>query len=127
MKMPLSLRVTLYNEVTAKYLDGTKSILQNLPMPISSMKTLFPHTDNAISFAHLSANQIFNHLLALGNERYFHRAGFDEDWIEYQNGSFSNLGDDDYHCEFFREAHGVVKEMMTNNPNIPKDTRVVIL
>jgi hypothetical protein len=34
---------------------------------------------------------------------------------------------DHHHCEFFRDVHRDVKEMMINNPDIPKDTSAVIL
>lgn len=127
INMQQSPRVTLYKEVRAKYLDGTKSIMQNLPMPSPSIKTLFPGTNKEISYAHIPANQILNHILALGYECYFHRAGYDEDWSECQNASCSISSGGDYHCEFFKDAHRVVKEMMTENPAMPKDTRVVIL
>ena len=35
--------------------------------------------------------------------------------------------DDQEHCEFFQDVHRDVKEMMINNADIPKDTRVAIL
>ncbi len=38
-------QVTIYKEARAKYLDGIHSILQNLPMPTPSIKTLFEGTD----------------------------------------------------------------------------------
>jgi len=37
------------------------------------------------------------------------------------------LSKDDPHCDFLQESQSYVKEMMTNNPSIPKDTRVVTL
>ena len=86
MKMPQSPRVTIYKEVRSKYLDGSKSIMQNLPMPTPSVKTLYAGTEKETSFAHIPANQILNHFLALGYECYFHHAGFDEDWTECHNG-----------------------------------------
>ncbi len=89
--MPQSCWATIYKEAQAKYLDVFKSILQNPLMPILLIKTFFPGTDNAISFAHIPANQILNHCLALGYECYFHHAGFDEGWIEHQNASSSLL------------------------------------
>ena len=61
MKAPLSPRVTLFKEVRAKYLDGKKSIFQNLPMPTPSIKTLFPNTDKATLFAHIPVNVICGH------------------------------------------------------------------
>ena len=127
MKMPQSPRVTIYKEVRSKYLDGSKSILRNLPMPTPSIKTLFAGTEKETSFAHITANQILNHVLALGYDCYFYRAGFEEDWAAGENGTCSLINDDEYCCEFLKEAHSYVKEMMTNNPSIPKDTRVVTL
>ena len=64
MKMPQSPQFTIYKEAQAKYLDGSKSNLQNLPMPTSSIKALFPGTGKATSFAHIPANQVLNHFLA---------------------------------------------------------------
>ena len=126
MKMPQSPRLAIYKDVRAKYLDGTKSIVQNLPIPTPSIKTLFPGTDKAISYANIPANQILNHILALGYDCHFYRAGFEEDWSE-ENTTCLLQNDDVHHCEFFRDAHRDVKDMMAKNPNIPKDTRVVIL
>ena len=77
MKRAQSPQNKMYKDVRAKYLDGAKSILQNLPMPVPSIKTLFPATDKAISLAHIPANQILNHFLALGYDCYFYCAGFD--------------------------------------------------
>jgi hypothetical protein len=78
INMPQSSRITIYKEARAKYLDGPKSILQNLPMPTPSIKTLFTGTDREISYAHIPANQILNHILALGYDCYFYRAGFEK-------------------------------------------------
>ena len=88
---------------------------------------MFPGSDKAISFTHIPANQILNYFLALGYDSYFHRAGFDEDWTECHNGFCSCLNDDDHYCEFFQDLHRDVKEMMMSNPDITKDTRVVLL
>ena len=74
MKMPQSPWVTIYKEAQAKHLDGSKFILQNVPMPTPSIKTLFPGTDKAISYVHIPAHEILNNLLALGYECYFHQS-----------------------------------------------------
>lgn len=66
MKMPQSPRVTIYKEVRSKYLDGSKSIMRNLPMPTPSVKTLYAGTEKGTSFAHIPSNQILNHFLAIG-------------------------------------------------------------
>ena len=79
MKVQQSPWVTAYKEAQAKYLDGVHLIIQNLPMPTPSIKTLFDDTDKAIPYAHMPANQILNHFLALGYDCYFYWAGFDED------------------------------------------------
>ncbi len=96
-------------------------------MSTLAIKTLFPGTDKAISFAHIPANQILTHFLALGYECYVNHASFGEDLSQSQNASSSLLHDDVPYCEFFRDAHRDVKEMMTNNPDVSKNTRVVIL
>ena len=72
INLPQIPRITMYKEARAKYLDGPKSILQNLPMPTPSIKTLFTGTNRATSYAHISANQILNHILALGYDCYFY-------------------------------------------------------
>ena len=77
MKVQQSPRVTAYKEARAKYLDGVHSIIQNLPMPTPSIKTLFAGTEKETSYIHIPANQILNHFLALGYDCYFHHAGFD--------------------------------------------------
>ena len=128
INMPQSPRITTYKEARAKYLDGPKSILQNLPMPTPSIKTLFTGTDRACSYAHIPANQILNHILALGYDCYFYRAGFEKDWTDIEHEVYPTFTDDDtYPCEFFHDAHNDVKEMMRNDPAMPKETRVVIL
>ncbi len=95
-------------------------------MPTPSIKTLFAGTDKAIFDAQIHANQILNNFLALCYECYFHHAGFDEDWTECQNASSSFFNYDVPCCEIFQDAHRDVKEMMTNNLDLSKDTRVVI-
>ncbi len=99
-------------------------------MPTPLIKTLFEDTDRGNSYAHIPANQILNHFLALGYDCYFYWAEFDEDWIVCENGMcyLSNDDHDDQElCEFFQDVHRDVKEMMINNPDIHKDTRVIIL
>ena len=66
IKLQQSPWVTIYTEAQVKYLDGIHSILQNLPVSTPSIKTLFEGTDRGISYAHMPANQILNHFLALG-------------------------------------------------------------
>jgi hypothetical protein len=38
-----------------------------------------------------------------------------------------NDHNDHQHCEFSQDVHRDEKEMTINNPDIPKDTRVIIL
>ena len=126
--MPQSPRLTTYKEAKAKYLDGPKSILQNLPMPTPSIKTLFTGTDRACSYAHIPANQILNHILALGYECYFYWAGFEKYWTDIEHEVYPTFTDNGtYPCEFFHDAHNDVKEMMRNNPGMPEETSVGIL
>ena len=127
MKVQQSPWVTTYKESQEKYLDGVHLIIQNLPMPNPSIKTLFEDTDKAISYAQMPANQILNHFLALGYDCYLYWARFDEDWIVCENGTCDLSNNDRKHCEFFQDAHRDLKQMMINNPDISKDTRVVIL
>ncbi len=128
INLPQIPRITMYKEARAKYLDGPKSILQNLPMPTPSIKTLFTGTNRATSYAHISANQILNHILALGYDCYFYRAGFENDWTDIEHEKYPMFTDDDtFPCEFLHDTYEEVKEMMRNNPDMPKDTRVVIL
>ena len=95
-----------YKEARAKYLDGPKSILQNLPMPTPSIKILFSGTHRALSYAHISANQILNHILALGYDCYFYRAGFENDWTDIEHEKYLMFTDDDtFPCEFLQDTH----------------------
>lgn len=48
MKRPQSPIITIYKDSEAKYQHGTNSILQNLPTPTPSIKTLFSSTNKAI-------------------------------------------------------------------------------
>jgi hypothetical protein len=83
---------------------GSTRYYKNLPVPTPSIKTLFEDTDRGISYAHIPANQILNHFLALGYDCYFYRAGFDKDWISCENEmcDISHIDHDDHqHCEFF--------------------------
>jgi hypothetical protein len=70
VNLPQSPQITIYKEARGKYLDGPKSILQNLPMSTPSIKTLFTGTDRACSYAQILANQILNHILVLGYDCY---------------------------------------------------------
>ena len=108
IKLQQSPWVSIYKEAQAKYLDRVHSILQNLPVPTPSIKTLFDDTDRGISYAHIPANQILNHFLALCYDCNFYLAGFDEDWIACENGMCyipNNDHNDHQHCEFFLDVH----------------------
>ena len=60
MEMPHSPQVAI-KEAQVKFLNGSKSILQNLQMPTLLVKLLFPGPHKAKSFAHIPSNQILNH------------------------------------------------------------------
>ena len=104
MKMPQFPWLPIYKVVRAIYQDVTKSIVQNLPIPTPSIERLFPGTNKASSYAHMPVNQILHHIVALGYDCHFYRAGFEEDWSE-ENTTCLLQNDDVHHCDFFRDAH----------------------
>ena len=99
-----------YNRIRSAYKEGANAITQNLPMP---------EVNIIHDCAHVSANQLVNHLLAFNKDVYSHRVGFDEDWMD---------GKGNYQCQYFRDVHRRVKSMMTTDPlNVSKETRVVFV
>lgn len=100
---------TEFAGVRRLYTEGTKSMALRLPIP---------GVDEIKDCAHIPANQILNHLLALGVEVQWYRAGYEEDWLD---------GDGRYKCDFTKDMHDALKEMMKNNNKITKETRVVVI
>ncbi len=117
--------ITMYKDVQAKYLDGAKSILQNFPCQSHQSKHcflapikqyLFP-TFQQIRCSIISCSWLW---LLFPSCRI--------QWsLDLHNGFCSFLNDDVHYCERFGDLHRDVKEMMMNNPDITKATRVVIL
>ena len=89
------------------YTQGPKSILGNLPMPTVTILH---------GCAYVSAQQILNHLLALGLEVQSFRVGFPEDW----------LMDGKYECDFIKEVHKQAKEAASKQALSP-NTRVALI
>ena len=63
---------TSYNEIRNSYTEGPKSILKILPMPNV-------HVDD--DCAYIPATEIIDHLLPLGLDVVFLRAGYEQDWM----------------------------------------------
>ena len=99
---------TTYNEIRNSYTEGQKSILKNLPMPNV-------HVDD--DCAYIPATEIIDHMLALGLDVVFLRAGYEQDWMI--NGT--------YECNFIEEMHKQVEKEMLSNPALTHNTRVIIV
>ena len=61
--------------VQAVYIEGHNSIVKNLPIPKVGICN---------KAAYIPAREIINHLLAIGIDVMFFRAGHDEDWVTNQ-------------------------------------------
>ena len=89
-----------HGTVRAVYTDGHNSIVNNLPIPTVSI---------AHKAAYIPANQIINHLLAIGMDIMFFRAGHKEDWVDKSCN---------HETKFLQDLYQNVSSMT----NISKDT-----
>jgi hypothetical protein len=117
------------------YCSGWKSIAKNIPMPEVSIVHTNKGTREETEYAHIEAEQILNHLLALGFDCYFIRAGYEEDWSLEQfmrHADFADLNKQTRRTRrnrlacFFFKTKEKVEAMLQSNPLIPKDTRFVM-
>ena len=123
-------------DVDRVYRSGWKSIAKTIPMPEVSIVHTNKGTREETEYAHIEAEQILNHLLALGFDCYFIRAGYEEDWsLErfMRHADFADLNKQTRRtrrnrlARFFFQTKEKVEAMLQSNPLIPKDTRIVIL
>lgn len=94
-----------HNAVRAVYTDGHNSIVNNLPIPTVSI---------IHKAAYIPAKEIVNHLLAIGIDVMFFRAGHKDDWVD-KSGN--------YETEFLRDLHQNVSTMT----DIPTYTRIILV
>ena len=118
------------------YQSGWNSVAKTIPSPDVSIVRTNNGTPEDTSYAHIEAEQILNHLLALGFDCYYVRAGYEEDWSLEQymaHADFADLNEQTRRtrrnkmAHFFFQTKEQVSKMMQDNPLIPKDTRIVIL
>jgi hypothetical protein len=93
-----------YSSVQAVYTDGQNSIVNNLPIPTVSI---------AHKAAYIPANEIINHLLAIGIDIMFFCAGHKEDWLDKSG----------HETKFLQDLYQNVS-MMTD---ISKDTQIILV
>lgn len=101
-----------HQDIRTKYvdMDAKYSIMSQLPTPQVGLKH---------GCAHIPAEQIVNHLLALGVPVDYVRAGHDEDWKDR---------DGNYDCRFTEELHKRVKSKMMMRPDeISNSDRVIVV
>ena len=77
-------QLTNCNRIQSSCVDGANSFLKTLPML---------EVDTILGCAHIPANQIVNHLLAICLDVLVLWAGFDEDWLDAAGRC---------KCQFFR-------------------------
>ncbi len=94
-----------HSSVRAVYTDGNNSIVNNLPIPTVSI---------AHKAAYIPANQIINHLLAIGMDIMFFRAGHKEDWVDTSGN---------HETKFLQDLYQNVSSMT----DISKDTRIILV
>ena len=93
-----------HKTVRAVYIDGHNSIVKNLPIPTVGICN---------KAAYIPAREIINHLLAIGVDVMFFRAGHEEDWVD-KSGNYAT--------KFLHDLHKSVS--ITND--ISLDTWVIL-
>ena len=78
--MPSSIKAPLnHKTVRSVYTEGQNSIVKNLPIPTVSI---------CHKAAYIPAKEIINHILAMGIDVTFFRAGHEKDWVD-QSGHYA--------------------------------------
>jgi hypothetical protein len=123
------------NRIRCKYRRGEPtSIHSYIPRPTVSLvehglrRSAFsndseftaPANTKKRKYAEVAAEEIVNHLLAAGVEVRYFRAGYEDDW-------YADINTKTYECQFIRDIHNEVLQRMHSDPNITKDTRVIII
>ena len=94
-----------HKRVQSIYIDVHTSIVKNLPIPTVSICN---------KSAYIPAQQIINHILAMGIEVMFFRVCHEEDWVD-ESGN--------YGTKFLCNLHQSVSIMT----DIPSETRVILV
>lgn len=110
------------NAVSKYYTGKGISMLNQLPRPEVKIQSL----DEDRAYAFIDPLQLITHVLALGVDCHYYRAGYDEDWdpnkfIDTQSPYMAQVLD----SNFFRKTHAEMKEMVENG-EIPPETRVAM-
>ena len=108
-------------QVRKHYLDGVYSIVSNLPQPNISIVNL---NDN-ISFAAIDVSHAINHVLASGQHIQYHRIGFEEDWEFHGQSNMQPYIQKVMESSMTKQAHMRVRDMLRNDPDLPRETRVI--
>ena len=101
--------LTNFNEMESKYISGTNSILQNMPVPSVQEK------DKSTGFVMISSKEIINHMLA---------RGFPLKEYEWNNKSHWYNDKGEFHSDTLREIREKVESM---TEVVPDDLVVHIL
>ena len=94
-----------HKTVRAVYIDGHNSIVKNLPIPTVGICN---------KAAYIPAREIINHLLAIGVDVMFFRAGHEEDWVD-KSGNYAT--------KFLHDLH----KNVSITKDISLDTRVILV
>ena len=94
-----------HKTVRTVYIDGQNSIVNNLPIPTVSICN---------KAAYIPAREIINHILAMGTEVMFFRAGHEKDWVD-QSGY--------YETNFLSDLHQNISAMK----DVSIETRVILV
>jgi hypothetical protein len=94
-----------HKTVRAVYIDGHNSIVKNLPIPTVGICN---------KAAYIPAREIINHLLAIGIDVMFFRAGHEEDWVD-KSGNYAT--------NFLCDLH----QNVSITKDISMDTRVILV
>ena len=107
-------------DVRRYYTEGENSLVKLLPHPAVKEEHV-----GACEFAHVSVEEIFNHILGHGYSCHFYRAGYEEDWsLKRYVDLYPN--DKARTTLFFEEIQRELRAMV-NKGEIPADTRVVFV
>jgi hypothetical protein len=94
-----------HKNVRAVYIDGHNSIVKNLPIPTVGICN---------KAAYIPAREIINHLLAIGVDVMFFRAGHEEDWVD-KSGNYAT--------KFLHDLH----KNVSITKEISLDMRVILV
>ena len=109
-------------DVRKFYTEGNNSIVMNLPCPTVD---LILH-DETCQFASADLEQLVNYALASNPQCSFYEAGNEDDWDpqKYVN-NICSYRHQIMNSQLYRDSYRKVKQMLTDSPPIPRNTRVL--